>query len=258
MHPIVTLLELGPRALPIGSYGVLLCAAISVAATGTLRAANAARLDLGAAIAVIGASIAGGFAGGALVHGLVQCIRYGSLHALLEPPGLTFFGALLGGGAAAVLCARTLRFPLLALADRAVPALALGHALGRVGCLLGGCCYGREWDGPLAVAYTHPLAPAAQLGAGLARHPLPLYEAAGALLLAACFAARAPRAPGSGERVAACAAAYAVLRFGLEFLRGDEVRGVFLGGALSTSQSIALGLVVVLALRTAHARLAPA
>lgn len=256
MHPVVTVLHIGGRELPIGSYGVLLCAALAVAGLGTLRAAHRARLDVGASIAALGAALAGGFAGGVWLHAVVQCVRHGTPAALLEPPGLAFFGAALGAAAAFALCGRALGLPWLGLADRAVPALALGHGVGRIGCFLGGCCFGKPWDGPLAVTYTHPLAPAAELG--VARHALPLYEAAGLMVLAALFALRPPRAPGSGGRLLAYAACYSALRFGLELLRGDSVRGVFFAGALSTSQLIAACVLGFGIWRTLRARAAVA
>jgi phosphatidylglycerol:prolipoprotein diacylglycerol transferase len=237
MHPILTVLQLGDRQLPIGSYGVLLCLAIAAAALGTLRTAARARLDVGACIAALGIAVAAGFAGAALLHAVVQCVRLGSLAPLLWPPGLSFFGAALGGASALALAGPALGVPVLALADRAVPALCLGHAIGRIGCFLGGCCFGQPWHGPLAMRPTHPLAPAAALDSPL--HPLPLYEAFGLVVLAVAFASQRVRAPGSGQRVLAYAAAYSALRLTLESLRGDEVRGVFFGGAFSTAQLIA-------------------
>lgn len=242
MHPILTVLQLGDRQLPVASYGVMLCLAIAVASAGALRAAVRAQLDAGACIAAIGVAVAAAFAGAALLHAAVQCIRLGSLHALLQPPGLSFFGAALGAGAALTLLGPSLGLPVLAVADRAVPAFCLAHALGRVGCFLGGCCFGLPSHGPFAVRATHPLSPAAALHAPL--HPLPLYEAAGLLLLAAAFAALPVRTPGSGRRVLAYAAAYSALRLALEPLRGDAVRGVFFDGALSTAQLIAAAVLI--------------
>jgi prolipoprotein diacylglyceryltransferase len=78
-------------------------------------------------------------------------------------------------------------------------------------------------------------------------HPLPLYEAALLFALAFVFALLRVRGPGSGRRVLQYAAAYSALRFALELLRGDDVRGVFFGGALSTSQLIAAAVLTALA-----------
>ncbi len=236
MQPLVTLIHVGDRALPIGSYGLMLCLALAVASFGALRAARRARLDLGACIATLGIAVAAGFAGAALLHGMAQALRTGEVSALASSPGLAFFGGAMAGTAALFACGRLFGLPALRWADMTVPYLCAAHALGRIGCLLGGCCYGAHWHGPFAITYDHPLAPAAALGT---RHPLPLYEAVALLALALLFALRAPREPGSGRRFVAYAAAYGALRLALEPFRGDAVRGVFLGGALSTSQVIA-------------------
>jgi phosphatidylglycerol---prolipoprotein diacylglyceryl transferase len=246
MHPILTVLHLGEQELPIASYGVMLCLAIAIASGGALHAAHRARLDIGACIAACGVAIAGAFAGAALLHAVVQGIRLGSPSALLLPPGLAFFGAALGGAGALALSRRGLGLDVLAVADRAVPAFCIAHAVGRIGCFLGGCCHGGPSDGPLAVTYTHPLAPAAALARPV--HPLPLYEGAALMLLASVFALVPVREAGSGRRVLQYAAAYSVLRLGLEPLRGDAVRGLFFGGALSTSQLIAAAVLLAAAI----------
>jgi phosphatidylglycerol:prolipoprotein diacylglycerol transferase len=246
VHPVLTVVRFGEAQLVIGSYGVLLCAAIAIACAGSLRAGRAAGQELGAVIATLGVSIAAGFIGAALLHALAQCARTGSLSALWAPPGLAFYGAALGVAAGLPLCARGFGLSVLAVADRAVPALCLAHAVGRIGCLLGGCCFGAPWDGPFAVHDTDAHVPAALLGAG--RHPVAVYEALGLLALGLLFACVRPRRPGSGQRLLAYAAAYSLLRFALEPLRGDGVRGLFFGGALSTSQLVANAVVVGCAL----------
>ena len=79
---------------------------------------------------------------------------------------------------------------------------------------------------------------------------MPLYEALGLSAIAAIYAIRPPINPGSGRRVLAYAASYSALRFGLEFLRGDQVRGVFFEGSISTSQLIAALVLVGCAVYT--------
>jgi formylglycine-generating enzyme required for sulfatase activity len=249
MHPILIILHVGPRAIPIASYGVMLCLGAALAASGVLRAARAAHLDLGACIAALGCGAAGAFGGAVLLHGIAQCARLHSLSGFAHP-GLAFFGGALGGVSALVCAGRAFGVPGLALIERALPALAAGHALGRIGCFLGGCCYGKAWDGPLAVHYRDALAPAAALPVG--RHPVPLYEACLLFVLAVVFALRPARAPGSGARLTAYAAVYSGLRIGLETLRGDPVRGVFFGGLASTSQLVAA--LVLLACAVVHVR----
>ncbi|MGD8858693.1 MAG: prolipoprotein diacylglyceryl transferase [Myxococcales bacterium] len=245
MHPLIAVLRLGERAVPIGSYGAMLTLAVLLGAALTLRAAGRAGLDPGAVISALGSAVAGGFVGAWLLQLLVQWARLGSLQAALARPGLVFFGAALGGAAALTWSCRWLRLPALTLLDLAVPAVAVAHAVGRVGCLLGGCCFGAPGGGPLGVRYTHPLAPATALGADLLRHPVQLYEAAGLLALSAYFASRPPAEPGSGRRALRYVLAYSVLRLSVEPLRGDAVRGSLAGGLVSTSQLIALVLLLL-------------
>ena len=116
--------------------------------------------------------------------------------------------------------------------------------IGRIGCFLGGCCFGAPFDGPWAVVYSDPLAPAA-FEAGVPRHPSPLYEAGGLLVLAVALALRPPRHPGSGQRLARYVAAYSVLRFAVELTRGDAIRGVGPGGVSTSMVLAALALAVV-------------
>ncbi len=130
--------------------------------------------------------------------------------------GLVFYGGLLGATLATVLFARRRRVALWDFADVLAPSIALGHAFGRVGCLLNGCCHGTPTDLPWAVHYaddpvTH--------GAGL--HPTQAYEALLLLGLYAALAAGFRRRQFRGQIFTGYLMAYAVLRFAVEFFRGD-------------------------------------
>lgn len=67
--------------------------------------------------------------------------------------GLVFYGGFLGAVLALVIFARRRRWAVWRIADLVAPALALGHAFGRIGCLINGCCFGFPYDGPCAVSY---------------------------------------------------------------------------------------------------------
>jgi phosphatidylglycerol:prolipoprotein diacylglycerol transferase len=164
--------------------------------------------------------------------------------------GLTAYGGFLGGALAGYLSLR--RGDFLPLADAASPALGLGTAVTRLGCLLGGCDFGAVTDVPWAVRYpAGSLAYLSHAGLGwlgpystesLAVHPTPLYEAGLGLLLCivALFRLRQRgTVPLDGRVFVGTAAGYAVGRFCIEFLRGDSDRGIFWGG-LSTSQLTSL------------------
>ncbi len=238
MHPV--LVDLGARS--IGTYGVMLALAVLVAGFSVARAAARARIDVFATLALVACTIAGAFSGAWLTFIGVELLRTGSVD-LLGGGGLVFFGAVPGGLFAAFASARWLRLDALRLLDLSIPGLASGHALGRIGCFFGGCCYGAPSDAPWAVVYTHPLAPAVDLSVG--RHPTQLYEASLLVVIAMVFAVIPPARPGDGSRAALYLASYCVLRLVTETFRGDAIRGLWLEGLVSTSQLVAmLGLVL--------------
>jgi phosphatidylglycerol:prolipoprotein diacylglycerol transferase len=90
--------------------------------------------------------------------------------------GLVFYGGLIGGALAFVLTTRLRRLPLWEMADILAPGVALGHALGRLGCFFAGSCYGRPTNLPWAVTYTNPNSLAGDI-LGVPVHPTQLYSA---------------------------------------------------------------------------------
>jgi len=229
MHPIVGVLELGEASVPIGSYGLFAAAGLLVAGGLAARAASRAGLDVGLAFAAIALTVGFGFTGAWLTFAAVETLRTGSVGWLANGGGLVFFGALPGGALGLWVARRWLALDVLRGLELALPGVAAGHALGRIGCFFGGCCFGRPFDGAWSVTYPWPGA--------VPRHPTPLYEASGLLALAFAFAVWPARRPGSGARAAAYVAAYCALRLVTELFRGDLVRGMVAG--VSTSQLIA-------------------
>ena len=147
--------------------------------------------------------------------------------------GAVFYGGLLGGIAAAFLYARKTKIDLLSYADLMAPAVPLMHVFGRIGCFLGGCCYGVECK--LGVTYTNSLVPAAN---GVSRFPIQLVEAACNLLLFFLLAKLLERGAFEKRLFFVYLFLYSTVRFLLEFWRGDEIRGFVLG--ISTSQLISV------------------
>jgi len=88
--------------------------------------------------------------------------------------GLAFYGAVIGGVLAGLIYTWRKNLPFLPLADAAVPGILLGQAVGRVGCLINGCCAGTQANLPWSITYTHPNALVSQLGVEV--HPTQLYE----------------------------------------------------------------------------------
>lgn len=160
--------------------------------------------------------------------------------------GFVYYGGLIGYFGAINLYGRFSRIRYAELAKPLVPALALFHAFGRLGCLLQGCCYGIRTQSHFAAIYHNsavaprgvPLFPVQLIEAGL--------EAAIFALLLNCL-----KRGIEGDRLTAIyLITYGSCRFVLEFFRGDSYRGIFCGFSLSQYISlfgIATGIVMICA-----------
>jgi phosphatidylglycerol:prolipoprotein diacylglycerol transferase len=157
-----------------------------------------------------------------------------------------FYGGFALAAAAGVAYVRRHRLPIGKMADLAAPPLALGQAIGRIGCFAAGCCYGRACDLPWAVTFTKPAAyQLTGVPLGVALHPTQIYHALSDLLILAVTLVLLKRRHAPGQVFWVYVLLYAVLRFLVEIVRGDAARGVFFGGALSTSQIIAVPAALV-------------
>ena len=159
--------------------------------------------------------------------------------------GGVFSGGLIAALAASVWYMRRHRMPLLGTCDAFAPGLALGHAIGRVGCFAAGCCYGKPTNAFWGVTFTNPLA---EYWVGTPLHkslePTQLFEAAVELANFFFLTWLFTRKKFDGQVIAAYLFLYGIARFFLEFLRDDPGRGEVFGGIMSGTQLIAIGLVV--------------
>lgn len=153
--------------------------------------------------------------------------------------GFVFYGGLIGGALGLLLYTKIFKVKLLNIVDVYAAVIPLGHACGRVGCYLGGCCYGMEYDGPLSITY-HEGVLNASTPVGVPLFPVQLLEAGMLLLLFVpmliVYFKKKPESTGICGAVYLYA--YAVIRFVLEYFRGDKERGSLL--AFSTSQIISI------------------
>ncbi len=157
--------------------------------------------------------------------------------------GLVFYGGLIGGSLAFIILARVKKLDLWHLADAMAPGIALGHALGRLGCFFAGSCYGRPTDVPWAVTFTDPNSLARGV-LGVPVHPTQLYSSAFLFLLSAILIVTGRRRTFRGQVLTTYVLLYGAFRFFIEFYRGDP-RGeaTFLNLTLSTGQWISVILV---------------
>jgi len=151
--------------------------------------------------------------------------------------GLVFYGGLLAAIPVGFWYVRKHKLPVWKTADIMAPFIALGHAFGRLGCFFAGCCYGAVCNGPLCVTFhdAHSLAPL-----GIPLIPTQLIEAGGEFMLFGILLILWRHRKFDGQLFLLYPLFYSVMRFILEFFRGDADRGLYFGGMVSTSQIIAV------------------
>lgn len=169
------------------------------------------------------------------------------LSLLLSRGGLSWFGGFTGGIAAGLLVIHRKRLPLLATLAAASPALAIGHAIGRIGCFLVGDDYGKVSDLPWAVAFPEGLPPTLERV-----HPTQLYEAIA--LFAIGWALLVWRRRQCSDRVVLGAyfALAGLTRFLIEFVRVNErMFGPLTVAHLASLAVVAAGVALLLKGRSA-------
>ena len=154
----------------------------------------------------------------------------------LDQGGLVYYGGFLAAAATAAVFAYIRRERFWPFTDFAITALPLGHAFGRIGCFLNGCCYGRPATVPWAVTLHNA-----------SLHPVQLYEAFGELAIYAALMCLYRRHAGKGVLFALYLVLYPILRFACEFFRGDyRLRLGFFNLAQITSLTLLVFGIVLL------------
>ena len=150
--------------------------------------------------------------------------------------GFVVYGGIVLGVLAPVLYLKLIKkVKALPLLDLAMPAISLGQAIGRVGCLLTGCCYGAECSADALYAIRFPLG--AEAPAGVPLYPTQIMSSIGNLILFTFLLLYTNKERFAGEVTTFYMMLYAIGRFVVEIFRNDPRGSV---GALSTSQFISI------------------
>jgi phosphatidylglycerol:prolipoprotein diacylglycerol transferase len=225
----------------ITSFGVMVAIAALVALNLFSRELRHRKLPEDAVNAAIG-GVLGGLLGAKLIWSIEFAGSAPFTELLFSRGGLSWFGGFAGGLGVGLWLLHRYRVPLMTGLAAASPALAVGHAIGRIGCFLVGDDYGKPTDLPWGVAFPEGLPPTA-----VPVHPTQLYECA-ALVVLAIALVRLRRSGVSDRTVLATYLAGAgLIRFIIEFVR---VNAPVLG-PLTLAQLWSLGLIsagVILAL----------
>ena len=243
MCPI--LFHLGP--IPVPSYGVFAAIALVVAMLAVRKVAAIENRDPQETMDTMFWSIMVGLVGARVLEAAINWERYfatpGGLRLLVFSTGV-FFGGLVSALAFGAWRFHRTGLPVLQGLDILAPVAAITEAVGRWGCFLSGCCWGTPTDLPWAVTFP---AVAQHLHRGLPGvplHPTQIYFSLNGFLLLGIVVWVYARKRFHGQVITVFVALYAISRFLLEYVRGDAERGFVLGGLLSTSQLVALGLFV--------------
>jgi phosphatidylglycerol:prolipoprotein diacylglycerol transferase len=174
----------------------------------------------------------------------------------IQTGGISIYGALIGGTLGAVAYAAWRRLPRWGtMADLAAIGAILGMAVGRIGCLSNGDIFGRATDWPIGIVYTNPDSPSYPIYSAMtpqiAQQPVTVYEILGDLVIFVLLLfvlRRVFKRP--GMIFFSWAFLYSAMRFGVSFLRGTDIGGVWYGddlvfAGLRVAQLIALAVMVL-------------
>jgi phosphatidylglycerol:prolipoprotein diacylglycerol transferase len=258
MHPI--LFEI--RGFPVYTYGLLLAAAYLLGLQFALVRARSRGLDPNKVMDLGIWIIVSALVGAKLMLVVVERDKFGwsvaELTNLFRSAGV-FYGGLIAAVAVAFWYLWRHKMPIWTVTDVFAPGIALGHAIGRMGCLFAGCCFGKPTTMPWGITFTNPFA-AQNVGTtlGVPLHPTQLYEAGAELLILIVLLLTEKKGRTfPGRTFWGYMLLYGISRFIIEFYRGDP-RGMI--GDFSTSQFVSLLIVplsivmlVVLSRRSGHA-----
>ncbi|MGZ6123394.1 MAG: prolipoprotein diacylglyceryl transferase [Myxococcales bacterium] len=256
-----------PLAIPVHTYGILVAAGFLVAMSMAARGAERTGLNRDKVLDLSFGILVAAMVGSRILFIIVNWDDYAhDLMGIFEfwKGGLVFYGGFIGAVLFSIWYMRRHDMSFLPYADVMAPTVAIGQALGRLGCFSAGCCWGAACDShylfaarfpPQSLAYqsqltTHLISSGAPTTIPI--HPTQLYESLGCALIFLFLTYWRSRKRFHGEMLALYLMLYAPLRALVEGFRGDEERGRvfnFLGGwarhawwNLSTSELISIGI----------------
>jgi phosphatidylglycerol:prolipoprotein diacylglycerol transferase len=162
---------------------------------------------------------------------------------MVQKGGLVFYGGFIGACIATIIYSRIKKIKLWKLADAFAPSIALGHAFGRIGCLMTGCCFGKACSAPWAITFpvgheTHPVGSSA-----IPVHPTQIYESVLNFGLYLFLAWMYRRKKFDGQIFALYLVCYAILRSVVELFRADYARSEYVFGVISPGQFVSIFII---------------
>ena len=184
----------------------------------------------------------GVFVGAKLLYILVSLpyiiINHVSIINLIKG-GFVFYGGAIGGIIGIWIYAKQYKIEFSHLLNIGILVVPLIHAIGRVGCFMNGCCYGIEYNGIGNIMYTNSLIAPNNINL----FPVQLVECILNIIIFIILWSNFKKNLYNYKNVVTYGILYGIGRFFLEFLRGDEVRGILFG--ISTSQYISIIVIII-------------
>jgi phosphatidylglycerol:prolipoprotein diacylglycerol transferase len=239
MHPV--LFSIGP--LTIHTYGFLVAVGAFVGLLVAIRGSDASGISRQQILDLIFMIIISAIVGSRLAFVLMNYTFF------LERPLAVFKlwegGLVFSGGFVLVILLvgwyiRRHRLPLWTIGDLLAPAVAISQGIGRLGCLMAGCCYGKPSDMPWSLVFKHPQA-LAPLHVPL--HPTQIYAALSGFLIFAVLMLIRKKKKFEGQVLLWFVILHSTSRLILERFRGDD-RGSIPGTELSVTQAVTLLLLI--------------
>jgi phosphatidylglycerol:prolipoprotein diacylglycerol transferase len=251
VHPV--LIRIGP--LSIHTYGVLVAAGFLLGLALAVRQGKKEGIPPESIIDIGFYALLAAIVGSRLLFVAINAGHYVK-HPLdvmkIWEGGLVFYGGLLLAVPVAWWYIRKHALDMGRLMDIFAPSMAIGHAVGRLGCLFAGCCYGKPSGVSWAVTFLDRECLATT---GVPLHPTQLYESLGELFNFLILITLRRHQAFKGQLFWTYIVLYSALRFTVEFFRGDAARGYLIAG-ISVSQGISviigLAAILVIAHRIRH------
>ena len=237
------IVDIGP--ITLHSYGLMLAIAFLVGLRVASYYGKKDGLEPSRIVDVVIYIFISALIGAKLLHILVDLDYYKQDWSRLlniYQVGGVYYGGFLMAVLVTIWYVRRHHMSFWGTADALSMGLSIGQMFGRIGCFLAGCCWGKECPTgfPIGVTFTNRDA-AEQVGTPLniPLHATQLYEAAGMLVIFLILRLTYSRRRFEGQQFFLYLLLYSILRFSVEFFRGDP-RGTVFNGLLSTSQFISL------------------
>lgn len=218
MHPI--LFQFGP--FKIYSYGLAVACAFLVAAYLASREARRQNFPAEKMLNLCLYAVIAGIIGARLLYVLQNYnfyLQYPQKIIMLYRGGLSFYGGLILATIFVIVYLKRQNLPIAQNLDIIAPYLALAQSIGRIGCFFNGCCYGKPTTAFFAVYFP---------GENIPRHPVQLYNSLNLLLifvLLRTVQSKADKRAKIGGRIFLLYCLfYSLMRFFMEYLRGDNLR----------------------------------